>query len=119
MEHMTLDDNWAVNRHTSKCPDATSQAGKARALTLEHLILNFVLVELFLIFTEVASFLRAFVRKSLISVISLGCGGRSWGGREREERIMLAPCRDVGRDPSSRPLLHAREKRQRPYHPEI
>lgn len=43
-----------------------------KILTLLHLILNLVLVELFLIFTEVASFLRAVVRNSLMSVICLG-----------------------------------------------
>ena len=49
---------------------------------LEHLTLNFVLVPVFLIFTDRASLRRAVRRKSLISLICLGCcsgAQRAWG----------------------------------------
>ena len=53
---------------------------------MEHRTLNLVLDPDFLIFTDFASLRRAVRRKSLISLICLGCGWRRGGGRERDGR---------------------------------
>ena len=51
---------------------------------MEHRTLNLVLDPDFLIFTDFASLRRAVRRKSLISLICLGCGWRRGGGKERD-----------------------------------
>jgi hypothetical protein len=61
---------------------------------LEQRTLNLVTVPVFLIFTDRASFRRAVRRKSLISLICLGCTATQWSGATRGSAARLRTPQD-------------------------